>query len=93
MDNSSTNIYMWDDEDTRPDIIPGYLHHIDVSRWIESLNTSESIAEHVNVFEKYLCQLIEKLKQFVCLDIYGKIDVEQFLFVCCSCLSLLNKIF
>ncbi|CAF3793008.1 unnamed protein product [Rotaria sp. Silwood1] len=33
--------------------------------------------EHVIVFEQDLCQLVEQLKQFVYLDIYGKIDPEK----------------
>ncbi|CAF4181564.1 unnamed protein product, partial [Rotaria sordida] len=61
----------------RPDITPGYFHHIDVSQWIESLETSESIAKHVNVFKKDLRRLTRKLKQFVFLDIHGRIDPEK----------------
>ncbi|CAF3559599.1 unnamed protein product, partial [Rotaria sp. Silwood2] len=56
------------------DISSGYIHPIDVSRWIDSLQTSESIAQHVNVFEQDLCQLIGQLKQFVFLDIRGETD-------------------
>ncbi|CAF4072031.1 unnamed protein product, partial [Rotaria sp. Silwood1] len=61
----------------RPDIRQGYFHNIDVSQWIESLKTSESIAQFVNVFQNDLCQLTEKLQQFVFLDIHGRIDVEK----------------
>ncbi|CAF4298550.1 unnamed protein product [Rotaria magnacalcarata] len=43
----------------------------------ESLQTSESIAEHTNVFEQDLSQLIERLKEFAFLDIHGKIDPEK----------------
>ncbi|CAF2130118.1 unnamed protein product, partial [Rotaria magnacalcarata] len=42
-----------------------------------SLQTSESIAEHTNVFEQDLSQLIERLKEFAFLDIHGKIDPEK----------------
>ncbi|CAF4057990.1 unnamed protein product, partial [Rotaria magnacalcarata] len=58
----------------RPDIKPACFKYVNVSRWIESLQTSESIAEHTNVFEQDLSQLIERLKEFVFLDIRGKID-------------------
>ncbi|CAF1251594.1 unnamed protein product [Rotaria sordida] len=75
-------LYLWRPDDfpwtsIRPDITPGYFHHIDVSRWIESLETSESIAKHVNVFKKDLRRLTRKLKQFVFLDIHGRIDPEK----------------
>ncbi|CAF2964366.1 unnamed protein product, partial [Rotaria sp. Silwood2] len=73
----------------RPNIIPGYFHYIGVSQWVESLSTSESIAEHVNVFEKDLCQLIETLKQLVFLDIHGKIDREKVQVYC----SMIKKCF
>ncbi|CAF1555577.1 unnamed protein product, partial [Rotaria sordida] len=33
--------------------------------------------EHVIVFEKDLCQLVEQLKEFVYLDIYGRIGPEK----------------
>jgi hypothetical protein len=33
--------------------------------------------EHVIVFEQDLCQLVEQLKQFVYLDIYGDTDYEK----------------
>ncbi|CAF3795393.1 unnamed protein product [Rotaria sp. Silwood1] len=64
-------------DSVRPDIRQGYFHNIDVSQWIESLKTSESIAQFVNVFQNDLCQLTEKLQQFVFLDIHGRIDVEK----------------
>ncbi|CAF4348904.1 unnamed protein product, partial [Rotaria magnacalcarata] len=60
-----------------PDIKPACFKYVNVSRWIESLQTSESIAEHTNVFEQDLSQLIERLKEFVFLDIHGKIDPEK----------------
>ncbi|CAF4061895.1 unnamed protein product [Rotaria sp. Silwood1] len=75
-------LHLWRPDDfpwtsIRPDIKPGYFHYIDTSRWTESLQTSESIAQHVNVFEQDLCQLFERLKQFVFLDIHGKIDLGK----------------
>ncbi|CAF5080995.1 unnamed protein product, partial [Rotaria sp. Silwood1] len=33
--------------------------------------------QHVNVFEQDLCQLFQRLKQFVFLDIHGKIDLGK----------------
>ncbi len=35
------------------------------------------LAQHVNVFKNDLCELIEKLKQFVFLDIHGQIDHKK----------------
>ncbi|CAF4593623.1 unnamed protein product, partial [Rotaria sp. Silwood2] len=61
----------------RPNIELGYYYHIDVSQWAATLETSESIVQHVNVFEQDLCQLIERLKQFVFLDIHGEIIPEK----------------
>ncbi|CAF1494961.1 unnamed protein product, partial [Rotaria sordida] len=61
----------------RPDITRGHLTSIDVSRWIKSLQTSQSIVEHVNIFQKDLCQLIQQLKQLVFLDIHGKIHPSK----------------
>ncbi|CAM4942039.1 unnamed protein product [Rotaria socialis] len=46
-------------------------------QWIKSLETSESIAQHVNVFQQDLCQLVERLKEFTFLDIYGTINYEK----------------
>ncbi|CAF3427368.1 unnamed protein product, partial [Rotaria sp. Silwood2] len=46
-------------------------------RWLKSLQTSESIAQHAAVFEQDLCQLVEKLKEFVFLDIHGEIDYKK----------------
>ncbi|CAF4656726.1 unnamed protein product [Rotaria sp. Silwood1] len=53
-------LYLWRPDDfawtsIRPDIRQGYFHNIDVSQWIESLKTSESIAQFVNVFQNDLC--------------------------------------
>ncbi|CAF4236636.1 unnamed protein product [Rotaria sp. Silwood2] len=59
-----------DDEIRRNNVFP-------LQQWIKSLETPESIAQHVNVFEQDLCQLIEKLKEFTFLDIYGEIHYEK----------------
>ncbi|CAF0998932.1 unnamed protein product [Rotaria sordida] len=72
-------LHLWRPDDfpwtsIRPNINSGYFYYIDASRWTESLQTSESITQHVNIFEQDLCQLVEQLKQFVFLDIHGKID-------------------
>ncbi|CAF3362472.1 unnamed protein product [Rotaria socialis] len=72
-------LHLWRPDDfpwtsIRPGIKPACFKYVNVSRWIESLQTSESIAEHTNVFEQDLSQLIERLKEFVFLDIHGKID-------------------
>ncbi|CAF3999348.1 unnamed protein product, partial [Rotaria sp. Silwood1] len=47
------------------------------NKWMESLKTSESIVEHVAIFEYHLSQLIQQLKQFIFIDIYGKIDRQK----------------
>ncbi|CAF1457119.1 unnamed protein product [Rotaria sordida] len=46
-------------------------------RWIKSLKTPESIAQHVDVFEQDLCELVKNLKEFTFLDICGKIHYEK----------------
>ncbi|CAM4762583.1 unnamed protein product [Rotaria magnacalcarata] len=62
---------------TRPDL-PEVRHRMTlIARWMKYLHTPESIAQHVIVFEKDLCQLIEQLKEFVFLDIYGSIPFEK----------------
>ena len=43
----------------------------------QSYNSSFFLAQHATVFEQDLCQLVEKLKQFTFLDIYGKIHREK----------------
>ncbi|CAF1070763.1 unnamed protein product [Rotaria sordida] len=48
-----------------------------MAKWRRTLCTPESINEHVIVFEKDLCQLVEQLKEFVYLDIYGRIGPEK----------------
>ncbi|CAF2911000.1 unnamed protein product [Rotaria sp. Silwood2] len=47
------------------------------ARWRRTLRTPESLNEHVIVFEQDLCQLVEQLKEFVYLDIYGNIDYDK----------------
>jgi hypothetical protein len=39
--------------------------------------TSACLEQHTAAFERDLCQLTEQLKQFVFLDIYGKIQDEK----------------
>ncbi|CAF4061089.1 unnamed protein product, partial [Rotaria sordida] len=46
-------------------------------KWLKSLTTSQSITEHVFIFEYDLSQLIQQLKQFTFLDIYGQIDHQK----------------
>ncbi|CAF1405832.1 unnamed protein product [Rotaria sordida] len=48
-----------------------------ILQWLRSLKTPKSIAQHVIVFEQDLCQLVEKLKEFTFLDIYGEIHKEK----------------
>ncbi|CAF3889779.1 unnamed protein product [Rotaria sp. Silwood1] len=61
----------------RPDLPEEYIQMILVERWMKSLHTSESIAQHVTIFEQDLCQLVEQLKQFVFLDIYRLTSCEK----------------
>ncbi|CAF4882805.1 unnamed protein product [Rotaria sp. Silwood1] len=61
----------------RPNFSSGNLCGNFMRQWRQTLRTPESINEHVIVFEQDLCQLVEQLKQFVYLDIYGKIDPEK----------------
>ncbi|CAF0947683.1 unnamed protein product [Adineta steineri] len=61
---------------TRPD----YVKYGDVFlmvKWLKSLQTCESIAQHVLVFEQDLCQLMDKLKDLTFLDIYGEIHNKK----------------
>ncbi|CAF3693515.1 unnamed protein product [Rotaria sp. Silwood1] len=46
-------------------------------QWSKSLKTVESINKHVTLFENDLSQLVEQLKQFVYLNIYGHIIDEK----------------
>ncbi|CAF3843557.1 unnamed protein product [Rotaria sordida] len=61
----------------RPDYEEGYSYALLLSRWLKSLQTRESIAQHMAVFEQDLCQLVEKLKEFTFLDIYDEIHYEK----------------
>ncbi|CAF2829150.1 unnamed protein product [Rotaria sp. Silwood2] len=61
----------------RPNFESGKLDRNLMARWRRTLRTPESINEHVIVFEQDLCQLVEKLKEFVYLDIYGNIDYDR----------------
>ncbi|CAF2865526.1 unnamed protein product, partial [Rotaria sp. Silwood2] len=59
---------------------PDYKRHYDdrlLLQWLKSLQTSESIAQHVIVFEQDLWQLTDKLKDFTFLDIYGEIHYTK----------------
>ncbi|CAF4363021.1 unnamed protein product [Rotaria sp. Silwood2] len=61
----------------RPDYKERRYYEASVLQWRKSLKTPESIDQHVAVFEQDLCQLIGKLKDFIFLDIYGKIHYEK----------------
>ncbi|CAF2106383.1 unnamed protein product [Rotaria magnacalcarata] len=61
----------------RPDLPEGRFHKVVLHRWMKFLHTSESIAQQVTIFEQDLCQLVEQLKHFVFLDIYGVISYEK----------------
>ncbi|CAF3578533.1 unnamed protein product [Rotaria sp. Silwood1] len=61
-------------------IRPDYKEYYDdilILQWLKSLKTSKSIAQHVAIFEQNLCQLVEELKEFTFLDIYGEIHYEK----------------
>ncbi|CAF4621441.1 unnamed protein product [Rotaria sp. Silwood2] len=60
----------------RPDYVEKFYDFLP-SRRPKYLQTSESIAQHAAVFEQDLCQLVEKLKEFVFLDIHGEIDYKK----------------
>ncbi|CAF4912309.1 unnamed protein product, partial [Rotaria sp. Silwood1] len=60
----------------RPDY-KEYYDDILILQWLKSLKTSKSIAQHVAIFEQNLCQLVEELKEFTFLDIYGEIHYEK----------------
>ncbi|CAF3350678.1 unnamed protein product [Rotaria sp. Silwood2] len=61
----------------RPDFRVGYRYQILTDKWKKSLTTSQSIVEHVSIFEYDLSQLIQQLKQFSFLDIYGQTDRQK----------------
>ncbi|CAF2052473.1 unnamed protein product [Rotaria magnacalcarata] len=48
-----------------------------ILRWLKSLKTPESIAQHATIFEHDLGQLFEALKEFKLIDIYGEIHYEK----------------
>ncbi|CAF3183396.1 unnamed protein product [Rotaria socialis] len=48
-----------------------------ILRWLKSLKTPESIAQHTTIFEQDLGQLVEALKEFTLIDIYGEIHYEK----------------
>ncbi|CAF1019430.1 unnamed protein product [Rotaria sordida] len=61
-------------------IRPDYKRYYDdllLLQWLNSLEAPESIAQHVIIFEQDLCQLIDKLRDFTFLDIYGKIHYKK----------------
>ncbi|CAF4094597.1 unnamed protein product, partial [Rotaria sp. Silwood1] len=60
----------------RPDYRRG-SYATNIPRWVKSLRTSKSIAQHVVILEQDICQLIKELKEFTFLDIYGKIGYEK----------------
>ncbi|CAF3415449.1 unnamed protein product, partial [Rotaria sp. Silwood2] len=61
----------------RPSYKKGYHYARLLRRWLRSLKTSESIAQHVAIFEQDLCQLVENLKEFTFLNIYGEIPYKK----------------
>ncbi|CAF3948420.1 unnamed protein product [Rotaria sp. Silwood2] len=60
----------------RPDFHSNCLGVL-VPRWYESLLTPESICRHTKIFKQDLCQLVEQMKEFVFLNICGKIHKEK----------------
>ncbi|CAF1537672.1 unnamed protein product [Rotaria sp. Silwood1] len=64
----------------KTEVRPDYKEYYDdilILQWLKSLKTSKSIAQHVAIFEQNLCQLVEELKEFTFLDIYGEIHYEK----------------
>ncbi|CAF1014432.1 unnamed protein product, partial [Rotaria sordida] len=61
----------------RPDIEEGFLYGALISQWINYLRTPQSIAQHATLFEQDLCQLIEQMKKFTFLVIYGQIQPDK----------------
>ncbi|CAF4190960.1 unnamed protein product, partial [Rotaria magnacalcarata] len=60
-----------------PNLPEGYFREASHHPWWTVLYTSELIAQQVIVFEQDLCQLVEQLKHFVFLDIYGAIPYQK----------------
>ncbi|CAF3637520.1 unnamed protein product [Rotaria socialis] len=54
-----------------------YRYEVLLLAWLKSLQTSESIAQHVTIFEEDLSQLVKNLKEFTFLDIFGKIYYKK----------------
>ncbi|CAF3068386.1 unnamed protein product [Rotaria sp. Silwood2] len=61
----------------RPNFKYGYYYGVSMGQWQRTLNTPQSINEHVAVFEQDLSQLFEQLKQLVYLDIHGDTSSEK----------------
>ncbi|CAF3666934.1 unnamed protein product [Rotaria sp. Silwood1] len=63
------------------ELLEQHKQNLNIETYTISQTTLEqiflSIAQHVNVFEHDLCQLVEQLKQLACLDIYGKTAREK----------------
>ncbi|CAF3732143.1 unnamed protein product [Rotaria sp. Silwood1] len=73
---------LWRDDDfpwtsIRPKYETKYLCQVFSRHWIKSLRTTQSITEHVAVFQQDLSELVEQLKELVLLDIYGEINREK----------------
>ncbi|CAM4971608.1 unnamed protein product [Rotaria socialis] len=60
-----------------PNRSEGYFRETSHHRWWTVLYTSELIAQQVSIFEQDLRQLVEQLKHFVFLDIYGAIPYQK----------------
>ncbi|CAF1480169.1 unnamed protein product [Adineta steineri] len=61
----------------RPNFKGGFTSAPLIQRWYKSLQTRESIDEHVSVLEEDLNELVKQLKEFVFLEILGEIHVEK----------------
>ncbi|CAF4429360.1 unnamed protein product, partial [Rotaria sp. Silwood2] len=75
-------LHLWRPDDflwtsIRPDYGEKYKYTSSYQRWLKSLQTLKSIAQHVTVFEQDLCQLKENLKEFTFLNVYGKTDPKK----------------
>ncbi|CAF3361392.1 unnamed protein product [Rotaria sp. Silwood2] len=75
-------LHLWRPDDfpwtsIRPDYRQGHAYMVSFRGWLKSLKTSESIVQHVTVFEQDLSQLVKELKEFTFLTIYGEIHYEK----------------
>ncbi|CAM4944871.1 unnamed protein product [Rotaria socialis] len=61
----------------RPDFKKEPYYSVKLLRWLKSLKTPGLIAQHVAIFERDLCRLVENLKEFTFLDINGEIHYEK----------------